>query len=128
MKQGVGLAILLLVALVTISACGGGGGQQGGGPTPTPAAGGTSISITETEFKFTPASMTAKAGPVTFELKNVGSVEHNFVIEGTEVNREAIQAGTSETITVTLQPGEYTILCTVPGHKEAGMVAKIRVQ
>ena len=83
--------------------------------------------VEETEFKFTPKDLTAKPGKVTFEIKNAGTVEHNFIIKGTTVNLESIQAGQTATVTVDLAPGTYRVLCTVPGHEEAGMVGTLKV-
>jgi uncharacterized cupredoxin-like copper-binding protein len=36
-------------------------------------------------------------------------------------------AGGSQTLTVTLQKGSYQFSCSVPGHKQAGMLDTITV-
>ncbi|MBI3976136.1 MAG: cupredoxin domain-containing protein [Armatimonadetes bacterium] len=124
MAQGARLSALLLVTMMLVAACGG-GGQQGG--TPPPPAQGTTVSVTETEFKFDPKGMTAKAGAVTFEIKNAGSVEHNFIVEGTDVKVEGIQPGETKTASADLKAGTYKVLCTIPGHQEAGMTGTLTV-
>ncbi len=68
-----------------------------------------------------------KPGPVTFQVKNAGTIEHNFVIQGTAVKLEGLQPGQTKSATVALKPGQYTMECTIPGHAEAGMVGTITV-
>jgi len=43
----------------------------------------TTVRVSEKEFKITLASTTLKAGQVTFDVKNVGTVPHDLVIAGT---------------------------------------------
>lgn len=124
MAQGARLSALLLVTMMLVAACGG-GGQQGG--TPPPPAQGTTVSVTETEFKFDPKALTAKAGNVTFQIKNAGSVEHNFIIEGTDITVEGIQPGETKSASTDLKAGSYKVLCTIPGHQEAGMTGTLTV-
>ncbi len=125
MAQGIRLSVLLLGTVLLVAACGGGGGQQSG--TTTPPAQATTVTVTETEFKFEPKDMTAKAGQVTFQIKNDGAVEHNFIIEGTDVKLEAIQPGQTKTASATLAAGSYKVMCTIPGHQEAGMTGTLSV-
>ena len=101
---------LVAFALIAVVACGGGR---------APSAG-QSIAVTVKEWTITPAKLTAKAGPATFQVKNGGSIEHDFAIEGVG-KVDTIGAGDSKALSVTLTPGTYTILCTLSGHKEAGM-------
>ncbi len=126
MAQGVRLSVLLLATTLLAAACGGGGGGGQGGATPPPA-GGSTVNVTETEFKFDPKAMTAKAGPVTFQIKNSGAVEHNFIVEGTSIKVEGIQPGQTKPATATFAAGTYKVLCTIPGHQEAGMTGTLTV-
>ncbi|HVL99501.1 MAG TPA: plastocyanin/azurin family copper-binding protein [Egibacteraceae bacterium] len=68
------------------------------------------------------------AGDVTLELDNQGGIFHDLVIEelGNEVVAEA-EGGETDSGTVTLEPGEYTIFCDVPGHRQAGMETTVTV-
>jgi uncharacterized cupredoxin-like copper-binding protein len=115
--------VILVVALVAAS-CGGGkpSGEQPGGPTS-----GAAVTVSEKEWTINLSSPTVKAGPVKLVIKNEGSIEHNFVIEGANVEVQAIQAGTSKEVTVTLKPGTYTVVCNIPGHQEAGMKTTLTV-
>ena len=69
-----------------------------------------------------------KAGDVTFVVGNPSTVSHNFVLEGNgiKVASRTIGAKKTQNLTLTgLAPGEYQIVCTLPGHREAGMVARL---
>jgi len=101
---------LLACTLLAVAACGGG----------TAPAAEQRVAVTVKEWGITPAQLAAKAGTVTFVVKNGGSIEHDFAIEGVG-KVETIGAGDSKPLTVTLAPGTYAILCTLAGHKEAGM-------
>jgi plastocyanin len=71
------------------------------------------------------------AGDVTFVVKNPSSVAHNFVIEGNGLKVVSKTIGAKKTQNLTLKglaPGEYLIVCTLPGHREAGMVAKLTLK
>ena len=98
------------------------------GTAPTPE--GAVIGVVMREFEFEPRPLVAKAGRVRFQLMNRGSVEHDFMITeimDMEHERDLVQPGQSKTIEVDLKPGVYEVVCTVPGHKEAGMKVTIKV-
>jgi uncharacterized cupredoxin-like copper-binding protein len=119
-------AIAVLAAAVVLVACGGGGGD-GGSPTMISPPPGGVLKVTATEFVFNPKQLTAQAGVETaIALRNVGTVEHNLTIEGTDVS---ITAGPGETATATftLPAGTYTLFCSLPGHREAGMTGTLTV-
>ncbi len=90
------------------------------------------VAMTATEFKWTPKEITVAAGDVTFNVANKGTVEHNFVIEdakGKVVKEvDSVQPGKTLQVKVNLKAGKYSIVCTVPGHREAGMVATLTVK
>lgn len=103
-----------------------GGGEEAGG------AGGTTVTIAAepSALAYDTTALEATAGEATFEFNNPSSIPHDFVIEkdgekvaGTEVISEAEESFTAE-----LEPGEYTFLCTVPGHAQAGMEGTLTVK
>lgn len=104
------LVWLLGATLLVTAACGG---------TAAPSAA-QPIAVTVKEWSIAPVKLAAKAGSVTFLVKNAGTIEHDFAIEGVG-KLETIIAGDSKPLTVTLAPGTYTVLCSLSGHKEAGM-------
>jgi len=113
---------LLVAVTAVLSACGGGGGNAG--------AGAATVSVEGSEFAYTPADITAKPGQkVTVNFKNVGTVEHTFVIKDLNFKLTA-QPGQSAsgTFTAPSTPGTFQIHCDVAGHTEAGMVGKLTVQ
>lgn len=86
------------------------------------------------------------SGDVTFKIKNNGPSQHEFVVDRTDLQadnlpydetdakvvedspqltnideKEAIDAGDSETLTVNLPPGHYVLFCNIPAHYQQGM-------
>jgi plastocyanin len=91
------------------------------------------IKVSEKEFSIDlPALKSLTAGKYVFEVKNAGKIPHDLAIEGGKIagpsKTPTIAAGKSATLTVSLEKGTYTLYCTIPGHRAAGMVAKIGVQ
>ena len=111
------------------------------------------ITLELTDFAFGPSSVTIPAGqPVKITLENKGLVEHDFVIEKIDASMEsmqdngsemhhmeggaseaavhaAVQAGGTSTLEITVaKPGTYQFFCSVPGHKEAGMIGELIVK
>jgi uncharacterized cupredoxin-like copper-binding protein len=89
------------------------------------------IAVTETEFKIAVPSTSVTPGKYTFVVKNAGKLAHDLVFEGSNVSgREGtplIQPGGTAKVTVSLTKGDYTLYCSVDGHRAAGMVTKITV-
>lgn len=89
-----------------------------------------SVEIEAEEFAFKPNHVEVEAGEsveITFE--NTGRLSHNLKIPAFDVKTKTIQAGNTATVTFTpKEPGTYEILCTVPGHSQAGMTGTVVVQ
>ena len=89
------------------------------------------LTITATEMAFSPTTLEAKAGqPVTLTVKNNGVLEHNWQATiGNETILVTAQPKQSGSRTFTPQtPGTYKVICNVPGHEQAGMVATLVVK
>ena len=72
----------------------------------------------------------AQAGNVTFVVTNTSPITHNFVIEGNGVKATSknFRTQTPQFLSLAnLAAGDYRIVCTVPGHREGGMVARLTV-
>lgn len=88
------------------------------------------IHVIGSEFAYSPASFEVEAGHAfTLMLHNEGGLEHDITIEGfEEMGGIHLIAGEDGMNTFTLdEPGEYTYYCTIPGHREAGMVGTLVV-
>jgi plastocyanin len=97
--------------------------------------GGAAQSVSMIDYGFEPADATAASGD-TIELTNDGDLPHNYtIVEGDPTGGGAevaasddIEAGGSGSLTVDAEPGDYGVLCTIPGHAEQGMVGSIKVE
>ena len=94
-------------------------------------ASGQTVPVTESEFKITVPAEKLAAGEFTFDVRNDGKIQHDLVVSGSGIKGTAktplLNAGQSGKLTVTLAAGTYTLYCSVPGHRAAGMVAKLTV-
>jgi len=94
----------------------------GGGPAHT-------IKVQEKEFRIVLPSLEALSpGSYTFEVRNIGKIQHDLTIEGPHVagkKTALINPGRTAKLTVSLAKGVYVLYCSVPGHRAAGMSAKI---
>jgi plastocyanin len=135
-------SLILVPTLVLLAACGGGSPATGSAstsppasaasPSPSAAASAEVVTITETEFKLDPATVSVKAGTVTFQLVDKGQAPHDLHIapkgSTTEIGAsQRMQAGGTASLTVTLAPGTYDMWCGVPGHRQAGMQGTVTV-
>jgi uncharacterized cupredoxin-like copper-binding protein len=89
------------------------------------------IEVKESEWKIQlPATKELSQGQYTFHVTNVGKVPHDFVVAGPQVSRvktPAIPPGKSTDLIVPLATGNYTVYCSIPGHRKLGMEAQISV-
>ena len=106
---------------------------------------GTTVQVVETEMRTSFKPSVVVAGPVTFIVRNSGTVEHELVLvrgagklqvksfKAIEAGRdlgevEEILPGKSKRFTVTLTPGKYTLLCNISGHYQLGMHSVLTVR
>jgi hypothetical protein len=65
-------------------------------------------------------------GPLTLQVTNRGATFHNLGVG--EQRTEDLASGSSERLELgALEAGTYEIFCSIPGHREAGMVADLVV-
>jgi len=119
---------------IAIAACG------------APAA---SVTATLKDFTITLDRPTISAGSVTISAKNNGAMPHRLVVIKTDVAFDklpidqttlmasevgkvaeilSVAVGQTATVTVTLAPGRYVVICNLPEHYELGMRAPLTVQ
>jgi uncharacterized cupredoxin-like copper-binding protein len=120
-----GLLISLAVAgALTVAACGGGSGGSSGDTIPADAT-----VIQALDIKFDQKEYTAPAGEVTIAYESKGQQVHTLVIY--DADNQAVgdtlkvNPGATEVATFDLPAGTYTLICNIPGHKEAGMEATL---
>ena len=96
------------------------------------------------EWEVTTSATTAKAGEVKFTITNDGTLGHEFLVVKTDIASGKIPldgdhfaeptdgieiideigefaVGTTETLTLYLEAGNYQIVCNLPGHYNNGM-------
>ncbi len=88
------------------------------------AAKGVTVQAKEVEYKITLSAHKVQHGVVTFVVKNAGRIAHNLTIQGGK-HTANIGPGKTVKLTVTLKKGAYTLYCSVPGHRQLGMVTKL---
>lgn len=123
-------AALIVVGAALIGACGGNDrDQRGSVSTPGDGIVSSTVEVTAVDINFPVKTFTAKAGTVRFLYRNDGQIRHTLVIEGVSAfdKLDVTGKGGTDEGTVELKPGTYTIFCDVPGHRPAGMEAKVVV-
>ncbi|HEY8758777.1 MAG TPA: sulfocyanin-like copper-binding protein [Candidatus Limnocylindria bacterium] len=107
------------------------------------AAKGGTVNATLTEMKIVLDRTSLPAGPVTFVVKNNGTMEHELVVIQTDLAEDKlppdveepgkvdetgnvgetgeVKVGESKTFTITIPAGHYVIMCNEVGHYAAGM-------
>jgi plastocyanin len=140
-RNGLLFLIVLSALALGLAACGGGGNEAattGGGATTTGGGGGGGgagetlqlAADPSGALKFDKTSLEATAGNVTIDFTNDSSLPHDVKLQGPGVDGEGTDTitGSSTSVTLDLQPGEYTFYCSVDGHRAAGMEGKLVVK
>jgi plastocyanin len=115
-------------AALALAGCGGDDGDSGG-----PADDGTPADVVahgNDKLQFDQDSYTARAGSITIELVNDGSLPHTLLFDEDDVDFDKLSVageGDTDRGTVELTPGTYTIYCDIVGHRSAGMEATLVV-
>jgi len=127
-----GAPTAVLAAVFLIGGCGGAADKAAAPAASKPAAGaaapaaGAVLDVTGAEFSFAPAALKAPAGKTTIRFVNKGIMEHDYSIEALKIHITAAAGKTAEAV-VTLKPGTYKSLCSVPGHLQSGMRGTLTV-
>ncbi len=118
------------------------GNGNGNGETPPP---GGALTLTMVDIDFVEDTLTVNAGEqVEIALINEGVLEHDISIDDIDVDysvsgdatmsgdwdlHASLAPGASGSMTITVaEAGSYEYYCSVPGHREAGMVGTLIVQ
>lgn len=80
------------------------------------------------DIYFEPADFTIPANtPVKVILPNLGAAQHDFSIDALDV-AVVVDPGDTGEVTIDAPAGEYDFYCSIPGHKDAGMVGKLTIE
>ncbi|HUH59986.1 MAG TPA: cupredoxin family protein [Candidimonas sp.] len=146
MKKSLSILALSLLSAHALAA----GSHAGGHDTPAdPARVGRTIDvIMDDTMRFTPSEIHVRAGEtIRFSVTNAGKIRHEMVIGSiAELKAHAVQMRKmpemphAEPNMITLEPGGAGALvwkfdqagivdfaCLIPGHTEAGMIGKVKV-
>lgn len=95
----------------------------------TTVADATELEIDAFDFGYEPSTVELTAGePVNLTMVVTGG-GHNLRIEGVGFQLPIVDAPDGAVGTLLIdEPGEYRMLCTVPGHEAAGMVGTVVVR
>jgi len=106
------------------------GWTQGGpaGNAPAAVASAPTLEVSALDFGFRPAQVRIRAGQtVNIALANRGAVLHDLTIPGLRFHLVAQAAQRVAGSLTATRPGTYEVYCSVPGHREAGMIARLVV-
>ena len=120
----------LLIGLVACSAPAGEDPTTSDVSSPgAPSVDGLAVSVAD--FMIDPSDLEAAGPTVTIIVTNDGPTPHNLTIrdDADEVLAATadLSAGASETISAELEPGTYTIFCSLAGHESLGMSGTLTV-
>lgn len=115
--------------------------------TTTAPANSQIVNVSMVEMAFTVDPPSAKAGNVTFDMTNDGTVTHELVVIKTNkkagdlptdssgkasetgtVGEGEVEAGATDELTLKLTSAHYALICNLPGHYTAGMYTDFNVK
>lgn len=135
------LALATLIGLTLVAgAC--------GESTPAFDAKSVQLVVEMRDYSIAPNVTTVKAGTVKIGVRNLAAMLHNLAVIKTDLAPDmlpydtgaakAVETGLvgkvdinpqrSASLTVTLEPGKYVLICNVAGHYQLGMRAALTVE
>jgi uncharacterized cupredoxin-like copper-binding protein len=112
-----------------------------------PARSQAGVKVLLSEWKLVPSAQSVAAGKVTFQVKNAGTIDHEFVVMRTDSHHHLLKVkggkavetsvqgeipkvvpGKARSLTLSLKPGKYVLICNLLGHYKAGQYAALRVR
>lgn len=128
--------VIAPVAVLVLAGCAGG--------SSTKSASDGTVTGEVKEWEVSVDADKVAAGPVTFEITNNGGIGHEFLVVKTDIapgeipvdgdhfpeDAEGITVideigefpvGETQTLSLTLEPGAYQLVCNLPAHYAAGM-------
>ena len=134
-RRAMGLGLVMIVAFALVG-CGDSDSDDAAtessaastAPETTESSQEGGVTVVATDLRFSAATFRAAPGAVEVTYRNEGQAVHTLVIEGVAgFKLDVPEHGDVDKATVDLEPGNYTIFCDVPGHRDAGMQAVLAV-
>ena len=124
--------LLTVGTALLITACGTGSDDTGDtGGSPSAAVSGDAVALVVRDMTIDPGDVTAPAGEIALAVTNEGPTPHNVRIRNADgdvlFGTRDLRRDESETATGTLEPGDYTMFCSLPGHESLGVVGTLTV-
>lgn len=130
---GVAVALVLSAAALITAMNATTGAPAADAPDATRAAAATdgdvpaSVAVELDEMTIGPEVIEVAEGGA-LDVVNLGAAPHDLVVEGHDAATSMLDGGEQETLELgDLPPGTYTVYCSVPGHRQAGMEATLIV-
>jgi plastocyanin len=135
MPQAMSRSFLMAAALAALAVGLGGCGDDDVFRTDRPI-----LRVTLDEYRIVPQNVVVKPGRMKLTVRNRGRLTHNLAVQipqgpdGKPVDvpggrTDTMQPGeTGEPIKVTLEPGEYRLVCTIANHDDLGQFGVLKVQ
>jgi nitrite reductase (NO-forming) len=110
------------------------GAEEEASPAPTTdgeseSEGSAAVSIEAQDIAFSQTEIAVKPGD-TIEMTNTGQLPHDFTVD--ELGIKEVTPSNGDTVTITIpedaEPGDFEFYCSVPGHKQAGMVGTLTIE
>ena len=123
-SRGGFLISLVATASIGLAGCGGGGDSDSKDSVPADA-----LVIEALDIKFDQEEYTAPAGATEIAYVSEGQQVHTLVVFD-ESNQKigetmTVNPGDTKVESFDLPAGTYSLICDIPGHKDAGMVATL---
>lgn len=147
-----GMIVVVLLSLAVLgAACG--DDEDDGEPSGAPANGNaeTVSEVSLTEFAINLAADAVPAGSVTFDVRNDGTIVHDFIVIRTDLAADTLpmdeeafvvdesqlevvgstaelDVGQSEDLALDLEAGSYVLICNIATHYDSGMFTAFTVE
>ena len=115
----VSIGAIGVVAVAKNSTSGSGGTES--------AAASTTVEVTLTEFAISMSPSAVPPGNVVFNVHNAGAAVHNFAAIDLSKRTADIPSGAHVLLDVGNVSSDINVMCEIPGHKDSGMKATLKV-
>lgn len=116
------ISVTFTALVLAVSAC------SAPADTSSPApVGAADVTVVAEDMRFVDPPTALPAGTSTVAIDNTGDAPHDLTVEGVDGAAVGARGGEAEAGEVTLEPGTYTVFCSVGGHREAGMEFELTV-